>query len=239
MLASGGAGRPDGDGDPGTGPQRSQPRAVACGRTAAHFWGLPLIDDDDPATGGREWLVDEVAVMAHLAALEQDGRTLLRHRLRLRPGDLVRTEGGCPITSTLRTLGDCCTLLALEAAVCALDAALHRGLVTRSQLEQTVAVRHRVPGSAALRTAVDRSDARAESPVETLTRLLLLPALPALEPQVQLCDELGRVVARFDLTDRGRRLAVESDGKAAHSGPAMVAKDRARDRRTECYGWWT
>lgn len=240
VLASGGAGQPvPCDPDVETGPQRRRLRAVACGRTAARCWGIPLIDDDDPATGGCERLVDEVSVWAHSPPLRHGGRVLRRHRLRLHPGDIVRTGGGCFVTSPLRTLVDCCALLAPEAAVCALDHALHRGLVTRSRLDEAVAVRHGLPGSAGLRTAVGRSDARAESPVETLTRLLLLPVLPTLEPQVELCDEHGRVVARFDLADRTRKLAVESDGKAAHSGPAMVAKDRARDRRTERYGWWT
>ncbi|MBW3638623.1 MAG: hypothetical protein KY451_02020 [Actinobacteria bacterium] len=83
------------------------------------------------------------------------------------------------------------------------------------------------------------ADRLAGGPSETLTRLLLTPVLPDLEPQVQLFDDRSRLVARFDLGDRTRRLAVESDGKAAHSGAAMVAKDRRRDDRTELYGWWT
>lgn len=49
---------------------------------------------------------------------------------------------------------------------------------------------------------------------------------------MQLHDGSGRVVARFDLADRGRRLA-------AHAGSAVVVKDRARDLRTERLGWWT
>ena len=93
--------------------------------------------------------------------------------------------------------------------------------------------------SLALQAAVRLADGRAESPPETLARLLLLPALPGLEPQVELYDEAWRPVARFDLGDRSVRLAVECDGKAAHAGAAMVAKDRRRDRRTEAYGWRT
>ena len=241
VLASGGAGQltsPRGSGaDPSR--MRSRPRAVACGRTAARWWGLPLVNDDDPATGARERLLDDVAVGSHLPPLVHDGRVLRRHRLRLAADDLVRTRTGLLVTSPLRTLVDCARLLAPDAAVCVMDAALHTRLVSRTDVELALDARAGRPGSAALRRASTAADGRAESCAETLTRLLVLPVLPSLEPQVELCDDRGLLVARFDLGDRVRRLAVETDGKAGHSGPAMVAKDRARDLRTERYGWWT
>jgi hypothetical protein len=233
VLASGGAGQR------GFGREPGRPRAVACGRTAARFWGLPLVDDDDPATGAHERVLDDVAVGSHLPELAHDGRALRRHRLRLRPDELVRTPTGLPVTSPLRTLVDCARLLAPEAAVCAVDHALHRGLVQRAGLERALELRAGAPGCGAVRQALTATDGRAESCAETLTRLLVLPVLPGLEPQVELRDRRGVLVARFDLGDRARRLAVETDGKAGHSGPAMVAKDRARDLRTERYGWWT
>ena len=234
VLASGG-------GPPASAPGRParRLRAVACGRTAARLWGMPLVDDDDPATGAQERLVDEVAVGTHLRTVRHEDRVLRRHRLRLAPGELTRTASGLVVTTPLRTLVDLCGSLAADAAVCAVDHALHRGLVRPEQLAEVVATRHAGPGSTALAQALAAADGRAESPGESLTRLLLRPVLPDLEPQVELFDAAGRVVARFDLGDRGRRLAVESDGKAAHAGAAMVAKDRARDLRTERLGWWT
>lgn len=251
VLASGDRRRPVGPA-PGADGRPAQPRpypregsphggrrAVACGRTAARYWGIPLVDDDDPATGACESLIDDVSVGAHLPPVVHAGRRLQRHRLRLGPSDVVRTASGCHVTSPTRTLVDCCAFLAPDAAVCALDHALHRRLVTRPELEAAVAVRRGLAGSAALARAVGLTDARAESPLETLTRLLLLPVLPTLEPQVVLLDETDHVVARFDLADRTRKLAVESDGKPAHRGAAMVARDRARDLRSERHGWWT
>ena len=239
VLASGGPPVPVGDPDPTTGLQRRRARAVACGRTAARFWRLPLVDDDDPATGGQDQLVDDVAVGTHLRHVRYEGRVLRRHRLRLRSDDLTRTVSGLVVTTPLRTLIDLAGLLTADATVCALDDALHRRLVQPGQLAEAVSARHRGPGAAALPDLVSLADGRAESPGETLTRLVLRPVLPALEPQVELCDETGRVVARFDLGDRGRRLAVESDGRTAHAGTAMVARDRARDLRSERLGWWT
>jgi len=214
-------------------------RAVALGRTAARVWGLPLVDDLDPATGRCEHLLDEVAVVRRLPTQHWAGRELRPVRTALASSDLVRLPSGVWVTSPLRTLVDCAGLLAPDALVCALDAALHRGLVTPHDLEQTVRARAGRAHSVALEAAVRLADGRAESPPETLARLLLLPALPGLEPQVEIFDDAGRVVARFDLGDRSVRLAVECDGKAAHAGAAMVAKDRRRDRRTEAYGWRT
>lgn len=213
--------------------------AVACGRTAARFWGFPLVDDLDPATGAREHRFDEVVAPAHRRTLRSADRELGRHRFVLRPDDVVRTPSGLSVTSALRTLVDCCSLLTQEAAVCALDHALHRGDVQAAELDAAVAAARGRPGAVALTAAAALADGRAESPFETLTRLVLLPVLPGLEPQVELRDPAGWLIARFDLADRRRRLAVESDGQTGHAGPQMVARDRRRDERAEDLGWHT
>jgi hypothetical protein len=141
--------------------------------------------------------------------------------------------------SPLRTLVHCSELLTFEAFVCALDDALHRELVTPALLRLAVNARTGEPGVSTLRRGVLAADGRAEAPSETLAQLILKPVLPGLEPQVELFDGRRRLVARFDLGDEELKLAVEADGKAGHSGEAMVAKDRRRDRRTAPYGWWT
>jgi hypothetical protein len=215
------------------------PTAVACGRTAARCWGLPLVDDRDPATGAREQRLDEVIAPAHRRTLHFDDRELRRHRFVVRDGDVLHTPAGLAITSALRTLVDCSSLLTPEAAVCVIDDALHRGLVQHDRLVSAAVGARGRPGAVALTAAVAVADGRAESPFETLTRLLLRPVLPDLEPQVELRDPEGRVVARFDLADRHRRFAVESDGTVAHAGPQMLARDRRRDERTEELGWRT
>ena len=219
-------------------------RAVACGRTAARVHGLPLIDDDDPATGCQEHLLDHVAVSVHATALrcgQPDGsvRLLRRHQLHLTPSEVVRLPSGLYVTTGLRTLIDCAGLLSREALVCALDNALHRHLVTRAELAAAVTAQRWCPGAQRWRWAVVRADGRAESAGETLARLLLLPALPGLVPQHQLRDASGRIVARFDLGNEDLRLAVEVDGKAGHEGERMAAKDQRRDRTTDRLGWRT
>jgi hypothetical protein len=213
--------------------------AVAAGRCAARIWELPLIDDDDPATGARDWLHTDVSVRLPMPDLAHGGRVLHRHQFRFAAGDLVRRPSGLWTTSALRTLIDCRLLLTHEALVCAVDAALHQGVVTRKGLERSVDRLKGWRGAPAFRAAVDAADGRAESPGETLTRLVLLPVLPDLVPQVEVFDHAARPVARFDLADEEIRLAVEFDGRAGHEGGLMVAKDRKRDRRTDGLGWVT
>lgn len=202
-------------------------RAVAAGRTAARVWSLPLVDDDDPATQRFEHTWDDVAVSFG----EATGRNITSRQLRLQAADICFV-GGVAVLSLPRTLVDLAGLLRPDALVCVLDAALHREDITPEALASLVDAHAWQPGAPSLRRAVRLADGRAESPHETLTRLLLLPVLPGLRPQVRVLDRSGQVIARLDLGDERLRLAVESDGATFHAGRA--AQDRRRDRRT---GW--
>jgi hypothetical protein len=241
VMASGGAEQPVpyADPDPDTGKPRARLRAVAAGRTAARVWGFPLIDDDDPATGAHEHVLEDVVWWRHARTVRFRGRELRRHDVRLAAGDVVRLPNGLWITTPVRTLVDCARLLAHEALVCAVDDALHREVVALRALQAAGSDRGGMPGIRALRRAVTLADGRAEAPSETLARLVLLPVLPGLVPQVELFDAAMRLVARFDLGDEDVQLAVEADGRAGHAGDRMVAKDRRRDRRTGSFGWTT
>lgn len=141
------------------------------------------------------------------------------------------------LTSALRTAVDCTRWLTFEAAVALMDAGLHRRLFTSHALAAAVEARQGWPGVRRLAAVVAASDGRAESPSESVVRLLLMPVLPDLVPQVRVRDDTGRVVARLDLGDEEARFGVEADGKRGHAGAPMVAKDRRRDRRTESLGW--
>lgn len=213
--------------------------AYACGRTAARLWELPLIDDDDPATGAHDIDDDDVGVFRNRGGdVVHAGRRLHRRQLKLAPGDL-RRRSGLRATSPLRTLVDLASLLSSEALVCCLDDALHRGLVTTQELTTAAAARKGRRAGPALRAAVERADGRAEAPSETLLRLLLRPHFPGLEPQVTLVDEAARPIARFDLGDSAGKVGVEADGRQGHAASDMVAKDRRRDRGSRRQGWLT
>jgi hypothetical protein len=195
-------------------------RAVARGRTAARVWGLPLVDDRDPATGSDEHRLDEVAVGRRLPTQHWAGRELRPFRTALSSAELVRLPSGVWLTSPLRTLVDCAGVLSFDALVCALDAGLRRRPVTPQDLEAAVRARTGRAHSRTLRSAVRRADARAESPPETLARLLLSPSLPGLVPQVELVDHAGargRAV-RPRRRDRTARRGVRRQGRARRPG---------------------
>ena len=210
-------------------------RARATGRTTARLLALPLIDDADPATGSSDAAVDDVLVPVDTRLRQRPTLRVFRSRL----GEHQRVRlGGCPSLSLEAALPHLAAVLSPEALVCLLDAALHRGLLEPARLPDVVD-RRGARYTSVLRRAVALADRRAESPAETLARLLLLPVLPGLVPQVRLLDSAYRVVARFDLADEGLRLAVEVDGKAGHAGAEMAARDHRRDRKTATYGWTT
>lgn len=211
-------------------------RAWAAGRTTARLLGLPLIDDDDPATGAKEHGMDDVAVLATRHPRHRG--TLTVQRLALVHGDTMLI-GGCPSLTLDKALPGLAGTLSFEALVCLLDAALHNGVIDLDRLEAVVAAQAGRRSCRALRRAVDLADGRAESPAESLARLLLLPDLPGLVPQVELFDHAMREIARFDLADKDLKLAVEADGMRGHAGAQMAAKDQRRDRTTGGYGWVT
>jgi hypothetical protein len=201
------------------------PPAAAAGRTAARVWEIPLVDDDDPATQRFESEHDDVIVRRGRSM----HRTLHTRETALTPNDIVYVHG-VPVLSPLRTLADLAVVLRPDALVAAIDFALHEERVQLVELEAVAAVRRR--GCVALRTALALADAKAESPHESLTRLVLKPVLPGLDSQVRVFDRRGFIIARLDLGDEELRLGVESDGAAYHRGRA--AEDRRRDSRT---GW--
>jgi hypothetical protein len=214
VLAAGGAGR-----------------AWATGRTRLRLAGLPLIDDDDPATDAHDRAHDDVLVRRRL----RDRATLHPTRSKTASHDLGRWNG-CPAVSLRRAFVDAAAVLTFEALVCALDAALHRELLTIGRLATLTAERSGMPHGATLGRAVAAADGRAETPIETLGRLVLLPVLPGLVPQVEI-RERGVVLARLDLGDERLRIAIEGDGRSTHTG--MAADDRRRDRRIGAHGWHT
>ena len=200
--------------------------ATASGRTAARAHGIDLIDDDDPLLDRYDAALDDVGVCHHVRSRPR----LLVRQLDLMPSARVLVDG-CPMTSPARTLLDLGVLLRPDALVCAVDSALHRGLVTRVTLERMVATASGHRAVAALRAAVAASDERADSPGETLARLLLRPHVPALEPQIPVYGASGQLLARLDLGVRAVRVGVEVDGRRGHAGDVMLARDRARERR--------
>lgn len=155
------------------------------------------------------------------------------------PGGSTRsgTRGIGPIVTTpLRTAWDLARRLELVESVVAVDALARRHNRRRPGFDPAdlVRLRDRRPGARGCR-ALDRvvalADPRAESPMETRLRLLLvLAGLPIPHVQYRLDD----VRVRFDLAYPEVKLAIEYDGEDHDD-----ALDRARDVVTSARGWHT
>jgi hypothetical protein len=174
--------------------------AAFSGLTAAWLHGLDVAPCDpievtlpEPVGSGRR-----AGAAVRRAALAVD-EIVLRRRL--------------PTTSALRTAVDLGGRNPLTEGVVAADLFLHAELVSVAVLRNYVADHPRAKGIARLRRVLDLAEPKAESPMETRLRMLLvLAGLPRPEVQVTVHDDHGRFLGRPDLLYRQQGLAIEYDG---------------------------
>ena len=167
-------------------------------------------------------------------------RKVLRpHRAPLPAGDLT-TAKGVLCTTPLRTAYDLARGPDLREAVVAIDALLHKKLITTQGLAQFAADRH-WPDGARVGRVLELADGGAESPQESRLRLVLVidGGLPRPETQLVVRDARGRFVARLDMGYRlRRRVGLEYDGKH-HAQPDQRLRDHRRHNRLLQAGWPT
>ena len=150
------------------------------------------------------------------------------HRCRLDAEDVVVTQG-LATTSPLRTMADLATWVVLVDAVGFLDTALHARLVSIDDIRCWIQSHKGWKGVARLRRAIDLTEPKTESPMETRLRLLLLQAgLPRPRAQVALYDDNGEFLGRPDLYYPDQRVGLEYDG-ASHRD--SLAVDNRRQNR--------
>jgi hypothetical protein len=139
------------------------------------------------------------------------------------------TVADLPVTSPVRTVADLGRRRPLTDAVVILDMALHRCLVQVHELKHWASRHPRYRGVSSLLRAIEFADGRAQSPMETRLRMLLvLSGLPKPDLQTALEDEAGCVIAHPDLYYPCARLAIEYDG-GTHR--ATFADDNRRQNR--------
>lgn len=200
-------------------------RGAVSGRSAAYLWGADVLPTHAPA---------EVTVPPDVQLLRRPGLAVRRSPLPL--GD-VRHQAGTPVTTPLRTAFDLCRRGDLVEAVVGLDAMLARRLVQVDDVRRFAASRSGWPGLRQLTRVLDLADGRAESPMETRTRLALVTAgLPRPACQYEVYDAAGFFVARLDLAYPEHRLAIEYEGDH-HRGRGVFAHDLRRLNALHALGW--
>ena len=200
------------------------PWARASGRTAALLHGWPLLVEPRAV---------EVAVPHGGRLLERAGArstTTRGHRVALLP---VGGLAPLPAQPARETALELLRTRPLLEAVVAVDSALRARAVAAEQLAVALDAGAGVTGAARARRALGLCDARAESVLESVARVLFLRAgLPGLSTQRTLLAG-GRVV-RVDVLFEHARLVVELDGSRWHAEPA---RDRLRDNALVSAGW--
>ena len=118
---------------------------------------------------------------------------------------------------------DCLREWSFTDGVVAIDAALHAKKVTRAELLRAVLAGSHRPGIAQAARALDLSDGRAESPLETRGRLAMLASgLPRPELQVELHDADG-LIGRVDGWYEDAGVAIEFDGQVKYTDPRYAS----------------
>jgi hypothetical protein len=182
-------------------------RALA-GVSAVAAYGLPV------------WGLDTKRVVVLDTGRSPGSRTTKGMRLvtdRRKP-DIVDVDG-VPVVTAARAVIDLARMSSRIPAIAVGDAALHAELCTASDLENELDLINGMVGASRARRIVPEMDGRAESVLESRSRIELTDGgLPMPELQVDLYDSTGEWVARVDFRWREFSVVGESDGEKKYTG---------------------
>ncbi|HVE64388.1 MAG TPA: hypothetical protein VNB94_11385 [Mycobacteriales bacterium] len=203
-------------------------RLAASHESAALLLGIDLLDPSRGVTITRD-----VAEGRHV----QRYRSLAVHSAALPRGHVHVAElFDVPVTSASRTVVDLARTRSRRHAVVAADSALHSGRVTEEQLLRMLDDVDGWPGALAARDVVRFADGRAESVLESLSRVGIDECgLPAPEPQVTIGDDAG-TTARVDFLWREHHTIGEADGLTKYVDRADKMAERRRQDWVESLG---
>lgn len=144
---------------------------------------------------------------------------------------------GFPVTSPERTIVDIATMVSLVELIQAADSLIHSGHTTAQVLADRAAEWH-LNGVQRVRRAVRLVRHGAESPMETLLRLMIVFArLPEPACNVVIRSASGRFLARGDLVYAEFLVLVEYDGWQHERDAKQRQHDRERRELLEGTGW--
>jgi len=179
--------------------------SAVSGLWAAWAWGVDLLPAD----------AQDVEITLPRGRTLRRGSGIRARRALLPPVDVVGVDG-LAVTSESRTAFDLARRGPREDAVIALDAMVYARLLSRAGLRRYIDAHAGWRGVRAAVTHLDLAVDRAESPMETRLRLVLLDGgLPRPVVNESVCDRQGQFLARPDL--RIERVIIEFDGAVHRS----------------------
>jgi len=150
----------------------------------------------------------------------------------------VQTIGEMAVTTAARTGFDLGRRLPLAEGVPRIDALLNATQVKVAAIEHILAARPGARGVRQLRQTLALVDGGAESPYESMTRMLLVQkGFPRPETQIVVRDDGGRVFARIDLGWRQWGVGVDFEGKQHWTDPRQRDWDIERYTRLPELNW--
>jgi hypothetical protein len=166
-------------------------------------------------------------------------------QLRTVDGLVVHRRDGAPLTfvdgryatAPASTAIEVARSLRRPRALATLDAALRSGTCNRAELWRAAFEQAGRRGIVHVRNLIALADGRAESPMESWARLVMLDGgLPAPELQYQVIDGNGER-RRLDFAWPHALVAVEYDSEDWHGNPDAVRNDRRRTEALNAVGW--
>lgn len=184
---------------------------------------------------GAKWV--EPGLPAELIHSNQRPPELLTvYSDRLDPGESTQMAGK-RVTTPARTAFDLGRRLCLEPGVQRIDALMNATHLKVADIEAVTARHPGVRGLVQLRQTLDLVDGGAESPYESLTRLLLVQAgFPRPQTQITVIDRDGNVW-RIDMGWPEYLVGVDFDGAHHWTNPKQRTKDVVRYAVLQELGW--
>jgi hypothetical protein len=158
------------------------------------------------------------------------------YRATLRPVD-VELLDGTPVTAAARTAVDLARHLRFAAGVAALDDVLHRRLATLDEIHDVLRACWNWPGIRRAHRVVAAADGRAESPLESVSRLVIARLrLPRPEPQRVITSLDGLILGRGDFYWDEFGVVGEADGRSKYDDRDVLWDEKRRQEDFECTG---
>ena len=124
---------------------------------------------------------------------------------------------GVPVSTAARSAFEVSTLGGVERALVAVNRLLHATIMTIDEFKEQADAHRDWPGSLTTNLVVHLADSRLESVGEDrFSYLVFKHGLPKPEPQFEVFDELGTLVARVDFAWPELGVFVEFDGKVKY-----------------------